>query len=410
MIRPYASDDFEHVKRIWRETGWLDPSNPIHSKGLESLLLDTDTWVAEVDDAAECLGIGVDGTICHHTTSLPLCCVSAITTSHVGRRQGWASRITARLVAEAANRGQLVAALGMFDQGFYDKVGFGTGSYTNRVIFNPTNIRLPIPYRRPERLSVNDWEAMHNAYALRPARNGQCFIPNPAHFGGTLAFRHKGFGLGYRDPHTREVTHFVWIVPQDDTDHYRVKYLSYRSLHDFGELLGILKSLADQILSIQMEEPAGVQMQDLIALPFASYFRTAGSDYQESISTHAVWQLRVVQVVDFIAAIHLESDPVSFCFEIEDPIEKYLAEGASWKGTGGLYEITFGPVCHARKVDHSDLPVVKTTINAFSRLVFGVLSASSLAFSDHFVASADTLAALDRVFAYLPKPHPDWPL
>ena len=66
--------------------------------------------------------------------------VTAVTTSRIARKQGFARVMTARQLAEAAENGAEVAALGMFDQGFYDQVGFGTGGYEHSIRFDPARI------------------------------------------------------------------------------------------------------------------------------------------------------------------------------------------------------------------------------------------------------------------------------
>ena len=50
------------------------------------------------------------------------------------------------LVRQPVAEGALVAGLGMFDQGYYDKLGFGSGAYSHRVAFDPA--RLSVKARR----------------------------------------------------------------------------------------------------------------------------------------------------------------------------------------------------------------------------------------------------------------------
>ncbi len=43
-------------------------------------------------------------------------------------------------MAEAIDGGAELAGLGMFEQGFYNKLGFGTLAYENWVSFDPANL------------------------------------------------------------------------------------------------------------------------------------------------------------------------------------------------------------------------------------------------------------------------------
>jgi predicted acetyltransferase len=81
----------------------------------------------------------------HLEADLPMSCVAAVTTSRVARKQGFAARLTAKAIAADAADGALVSALGMFEQGFYNRLGFGTGCYEHLVWFNPAALRAGAP-------------------------------------------------------------------------------------------------------------------------------------------------------------------------------------------------------------------------------------------------------------------------
>ena len=46
-----------------------------------------------------------------------------------------------------------MAALGMFDQGFYDKLGFGTGAYERELTFDPGILDVELPKNDAVRLT-----------------------------------------------------------------------------------------------------------------------------------------------------------------------------------------------------------------------------------------------------------------
>jgi len=74
-----------------------------------------------------------DGSLRHLESELSLNIIASISTSLIARKQGLASRMTATLIAEAAQSGSDLSALGMFEQGYSSRLGFGTGPYEHRV-------------------------------------------------------------------------------------------------------------------------------------------------------------------------------------------------------------------------------------------------------------------------------------
>ena len=109
----YRTFSFKHdlkaIKRIWREVGWVTEGAP--EKAMDIIFAADDTVVGCINGNPECSVLAQSGTMRLDETDLPLCVIAAITT----RGQGIVQKDTA------------VTALGMFDQGFYNKVGFGTG-------------------------------------------------------------------------------------------------------------------------------------------------------------------------------------------------------------------------------------------------------------------------------------------
>ncbi len=63
------------------------------------------------------------------------------------------SSMTALLLRAQANRGHAVRMLGMFEEGFYNRVGFGSGGYEYWLAFDPASLLPKVPYRRPKRLT-----------------------------------------------------------------------------------------------------------------------------------------------------------------------------------------------------------------------------------------------------------------
>ena len=130
-IRTYERErDAAAIARTWRELGWIEPE----AKAEEALGWFLDAGEAEVgvvDGEAEALAHRTPGTIRYQDVDLPLCAVTAVTTSHLARKRGLATTLTARALAAGHASGAAVAALGQFEQGFYDRLGFGSAAYVH---------------------------------------------------------------------------------------------------------------------------------------------------------------------------------------------------------------------------------------------------------------------------------------
>ncbi len=118
--------DLEAVKRIWEECGWIEPGNERQAGALGHVLEYGETLVGVIGGDAECFVHRTPGSVRYDETDLSLCAVTAVTTSAIARNAGLASALTAQLIADGAAEGAAVSALGMFEQGFYNRFGLGT--------------------------------------------------------------------------------------------------------------------------------------------------------------------------------------------------------------------------------------------------------------------------------------------
>ena len=198
-IRRYdEAADLDTVFRIWREVGWID--DDAKKEAVAVLFRAGNAEVALMDGESECAVQWLPGTIEHTGTTLGLCAITAVTTSLVGRKQGFATTMTARALRQGAEAGHAVAALGMFEQGFYDRFGLGTGSETTIYRFDPARLLVDaVPYRTPVRLRREHWAEMHAAMISRLRGHGSVCIDPPAVLDAEVGFYDKPFGLGYRD-------------------------------------------------------------------------------------------------------------------------------------------------------------------------------------------------------------------
>ena len=178
-FHPYDdSRDRDAVHRIWREVGWLTDEI---TEGMDARIKCSRAKVARIDGEAECLVLTIPGTIRYLDCDLPLACVAAVTTSRIARKQKLAARLTAQAIADDVENGAIVSALGMFEQGYYDTLGFGTGGYVNWYGFDPADLRVPGATRVPRRLEPEDFQLVHANRLFRRRGHGSCNL-TPADF------------------------------------------------------------------------------------------------------------------------------------------------------------------------------------------------------------------------------------
>jgi hypothetical protein len=405
ILRAYdAERDRKAACRIWREVGWIEEGQ---EEAVDIFVQACRAMVAEVNEEAECLVLSAPGEIRYLDESLSFAGVMSVTTSRVARKQGLASRLTARVLAADAADGALVAGLGMFEQGFYNQLGFGTGSYEHWVGFDPARLRVEAKARVPRRVTADDWRAIHASLLARRRVHGSVAFAPAEIVQGELKFDKNGFGLGYADGPDGELTHLLWCRAKGEHGPYSVQWLSYQTLDQFLELMALLRNLGDQVRLVRMREPPGVQMQDLIAQPFKQRQITRRGEFEAEASAAAYWQVRICDLAGCMRRTHLYGGPVRFNLRLTDPIERFLDEGAPWCGIGGEYVVQLGPVSEAVPGWGRSLPTLEASVGAFTRLWLGVAPASGLAATDALSGPPELLADLERALL-LPAPKVDW--
>lgn len=408
MIRPYESKrDAKACRRIWQEVGWISEEP---TEALDWLWTHGGSaFVAELNGEAECLVTSAPGDLRYQSETLPFACITSVATSRVGRRQGLALHTTAFALAQAADAGALVVGLGMFEQGFYNRLGFGTGTYEHYATLPLQELNIDGTPRPPLRLSQEDWEAIHMARLRRRRTHGSVSLFAAAHTRSRMySGGNKAFGLGYADHPDGSLSHLIWAVPYNvHSGPYDIRYCIYQTREQFLELLALLKALGDQIHTIRISEPTDIQLQDFIRQPFRLQALTAGSSHHINIRASAPWQMRMCDVPACLAHTHFPGAPVRFNLQLDDPVERYVPADSSWRGVAGEYIVTLGPQSEAKWGQETGLPTMRASVNAFTRLWLGVRPASGLAITDEIVAPLELLESLDNLIR-LPQPHPDW--
>jgi hypothetical protein len=398
--------DKKAVQRIWRETGWIGDEKK-EKKMLNIFIQGGRTLVAELNREPECLVASMPGVIRYLDEDLPFSGVTAVTTSRVVRKHGLAKRLTAQLIAADAAEGATVCGLGMFEQGFYNQLGFGTGSYEHWISFDPAQLKVKREARIPRRLTEKDWEMIHAALLARQRGHGAVNLHPPEYTRAELGWTTNGFGLGYNDGPNDELTHFIWCRAKGEHGPYSVGAMAYQNWDQFLELMALLKNLDNQVRQVWIREPANIQFQDLLVQPFRHRQLTEKSKYENKAGAEAYWQLRICDLVACLAQTHLLGDEVHFNLKLRDPIKKHLPDDAPWRGVAGDYVVTLGASSGAEPGTDSTLTTLTTSVGAFTRMWMGVRPATGLSATDDLSGPSELLDDLDRLLR-LPKPKLDW--
>lgn len=416
----------EPLLRIFTEVGWL-PEPEIRTPIVLQVLELSRVLVWDVKGTPEGLAASAPAEMCYLGRMMPIANIEFVAVSRVARQGGVAARLTAESIArDVLERAMPVNTLGMFDQGFYERVGFGTGSPQLFLRIDPADFDVP-PLRRPVvRLGTDDWERMHACRRARRHPHGTITMLDPR-FTRAGALGHdlrNYFGLGFEDPATGELTHFLWIRAEaTGPGPYEIRWMAWRTREHLLDLLGLLRSLSDQVMLVIIPQPGGMQMQDLIRRPFRNRSRSRAGALQATYEHLAWWQIRINDVAACLSWTRLPwvSTPFTFELELTDPVERFLSEEtrSRWSGVGGRYLVTLGPESYAERLPsdapegHTGRPRLRTSVNTFSRLWLGVLPPSGLALTAPDLgpgfADPGLIEALDEVLR-LPTPQVDWPL
>ncbi|MCX6358470.1 MAG: GNAT family N-acetyltransferase [Armatimonadetes bacterium] len=404
-IRPLEMErDRIAARRIWQEVGWISAAQ---ADKIDPYITAGNAWVAEMGGEAECLVCTVPGSMRYQRTDLQASFVTGVTVSRVARKQGLAGRVLARALRQDAEQGSLVSLLGMFEQGFYNRLGYGTGGYVHRIALDGSMLDAGADARPPLRLTPADAERMHALRMRRHRGHGGCCLAALAVTVGELNEEDNGFGLGYARPGTDELTHFAWCTAKNvESGPYRVM-LCFEELSQLKELLALLGSLGDQVRVFKLIEPPGVQLEDLVRKPIRSRHVTYKSEFETGNRASVYWQARILDLPRCVAATSLRGDPVRFNLDLADPIEAFTEPGSWWRGVGGRYRLELGPESRCEPGTDASLPTLTASVGAFTRLWLGVRPAGGLAVTDRLSGPPELLDALDDALR-LPPPTPDW--
>ena len=159
---------------VWHDCGWSDKVD-------ECELLDTffklgPSWVGIRDETVQSIVHTAAATIRYQETDIPLQAVTGVTTALQARRGGLAAKTLGHAMAAGVANGAIVSALGIFDQGYYDRLGYGSLDIMRFIRFDPKDIRGAAIHRSPHRFSESDIEDIHNARSRRWLQIGRAHV------------------------------------------------------------------------------------------------------------------------------------------------------------------------------------------------------------------------------------------
>jgi|AntRauTorckE6833_2_1112554.scaffolds.fasta_scaffold21570_3 predicted acetyltransferase len=408
-IRDYNNNkDFEKVYQIWQEVGWIKKDER-QKKALKYFTKGGKGTVALLNDSVEGYVNSTPGKYQYLDQELSLQAVTSVTISRVARKQRLATKSTAEVIAKAASKGVHVSALGMFEQGFYNKLGYGTGSYEHLISFDPDHLNIETRTKIPERITIDDYTDIHQARITRIKRHGYCtLLPEDITHADILFGERNPFGLGFKDKEGN-ITHHIIFKPENDLHGpYYISWMTFNNREQFLDLMNIIRNLGDQVHLVKLWEPAGIQLQSLIKKPYKDSQVTKNSKYEVNNRATAFWQLRILNLKGCINKTNLTNKPTEFNLKLYDPIEKYLDDSSLWKGLTGNYNLKLGENSRIDRGLKDKLPTLKTDINTFSRMWIGAIKPSLLPFTNHFKAPESLIKKLDDVFSEVPTPKIDW--
>lgn len=408
-LRDYNPEkDQKAIPRIWREVGWSEAGNKRQEEALDLFTACGRALVAEVNGEAECMVLTAPGSMRYLDEEVPFSAITAVATSRVARKQGLAKRLTSLAVVHDTIEGAPLAGLGVFEQGYYNQLGFGSGGYEHWIAFDPARLKVRVKARIPRRITSDDWAMVHAARLARLRGHGACNLKPPQMTRAEMLWNEKDFGLGYCDGPSGELTHHLWCSMKDpEYGPYTIKWMSFQTRDQFLELMALVRSWGDQVRLVRMCEPQGIQLQDIIEQPLRQRHVSERSKFESRMHAMAYWQMRICNLPGCLERTHLQSDEVHFNLTLSDPIERFLNEDALWHGIGGDYIVTLGPSSGTEPGEDASLPTLKASVGAFTRMWLGVRPATGLAVTDKISGPQELLEQLDCALR-LPDPKPDW--
>lgn len=406
IIRKYDnSRDQEACLRMFSEAGWVPMESSDEGKQIAlDFLSAEDSFVLEIRGSAESVSSSKHGKLRYLDEEIDFAAISCVCTSRIARKLNSATDLVTKTIINLAENGAAVCGLGFFEQGFYNRLGFGNNHYEYWVKFDPNNLNIDRKFDIPYRLEKKDYENIHKSLNNRLVKHGRCIINSSTHTRLFMELPENSFGLGYYNEQD-ELTHFIWSGSKGENGPYKIWMMAYETYDQFLELLALMKSLGDQVFAMEMRTPVDIQFQDFLKKPFRLNSITDKTEYENNMWSVAYTQTRVLDLEKCISKTKLYFNGPKFNLKLSDPIEKYLPDDSKWKGIGGDYIVSLGKDSECKVGRDENLLTLKASVGAFTRMWLGVRSATALSVTDEISGPKELLDQLD-IALRLPVPSP----
>ena len=395
------NDHSEKVIFLLKEAGWLERDSDRDAFISYLNRQGASTVVAAVDSKIEGLAVAEHNASMNYMfQTVNLTVIDTVCASGVSRGMGVASMLVARQLANAADNGLHLASLGVFDQGFYDRLGFGSCIAEPLFCFDPLQLICKQERRTPERLGEDNFLEIYECLLNGVEAHGVVRISNPEWLKLQLK-KDNISSFGFRNK-CGKLTHFI-SIKEISKIAIGVVFCSFSCSEEFFDLLSLLRSFGDQIYSIYMTSPPKINLSDCLLRPT----RFDKTQKRDKTTCRVRTQFRILDLFECIEKVKLpSSEKVSFNLRISDPLTDYLSEGGGincdWRGVSGEYVIHLGEESFAERGRDNTLEYMEASISAFTRLWLGVAQASTLCFTDEMSAPAKLLSKLDRYWVLPP--------
>ena len=390
MSRFYdKSRDASAIHRLWIESGWLEDKKD-ELDNFDAFLECASIRVSDLDGEAESVVATLPGDYQHGNTRLPFSIISSVNTGRIGRKQGLATKTLSESLGDSYLSGAVAAGLGIFDQGFYDRVGFGTTGYERWIRFDPSLLLPGLPTERAVRLDESNCDEIHAHRLSRMRYHGSVNVTPSGHTRLELKESRNGFGLGIRR-NGDLVSHFWFSAKNIESGPYSVYWHAFTDWESIPAALGLLTNLGDQVHLVHMREPVYLQMQDFVLKPLRNQAMSAGARSEQRTRAKAYHQMRILDLRKAVEVVSLSHGEIEFNLQLSDPVESHLSESSPWRGCGGDYTIRLGKESMCAEGHASGLPLMSADIGTFTRFWAGVLSPRALSVSKRLTAPEDLL-------------------
>ena len=396
--------DKESVQRIWLECGWIEEDNKDQKEGMVDFLACGNARVYEVNNSAECLISSHPGQFYHGSNKLSHLAITSVTCSRIVRKQGIAKRLLAETIALEAEKGYITSGLGMFEQGFYNLLGYGTTWYEHILSFDPAWLKVPRKAGVPVRLSKEDAAKVYENHTSRKKGHGTVILSPEEFIFSEMKMSKNSFGLGYMKD--GKLSHHFWCHAEGEHGPDHVHWLCYQNLDQLLELLALLHSISDQVRKVTIQEPPFIQLQDFIRKPFQLKNIAGQGKFQSNNRAIAYHQIRILDLPKAVECISV-AETLECNLILKDPIEELLPEEASWRGCGGEYTLRLGPSSEVSPGLTEGLDTMEIDISSFSRMWAGVVTPEAIVAVGNLQADQGLLEKLAAAFPYR-KGSPDW--